>query len=130
MGLLIAGIVILIITSLVHAYSAIGTKCSAVHRPMFFDKVHPSIPHIVWIVPFVIGISLLFLYNWIAGLVGLFIYCFTLPLFTTPIVRKWMLPSWNEMPEETRATLRRMGYNENNYLEGDWWKRDEHKSQK
>jgi hypothetical protein len=130
MGLLIAGIVVLIIAAIVHSYCAVGIKCSAVHRPMFFDDVHPSIPHIIWIVPFATGISLLFIYNWIVGLVGLFVYWLIMPLLITPIMRKWMLPSWDELPEESKASLRRMGYDKNNYLEGDWWKRDEYKSRR
>ena len=130
MWLLVVGILVLIVASVLHSYCGVGMKCSAIHRPMFFDTVHSSVPHLVWMVPFLIGISFLFIYHWIVGAIGLFVYWFVMPLLITPFIRKWMLPSWDELPDETRANLRRMDYDQNNYLNGDWWKMNEEQYKK
>ena len=124
MWLLITGILLLIVASVLHSYCGVGIKCSATYRPKFFDTVLPRVSHLVWVIPFLIGISLLFIYHWIVGAIGLFIYWFVMPLLITPPIRKRMLPSWDELPEEVRANLQRMGCDKSNYLNEDWWKQD------
>lgn len=130
MWLLVAGILLLIIASVLHSYCGVGIKCSTIYRPTFFDTVYPRVSHLVWVVPFLIGISLFFIYHWIVGAIGLFVYWFVMPLLITPFIRKWMLPSWGELPDEARASLQRIGYSKSNYLNGDWWKINENQYEK
>jgi len=70
---------------------------------------------------FVIGIVMLFIADWIWGIVAIPVYWFLLPLLSTPIVKKWMLGSW----DENKHILEKRGYTKYNYSSGDWWKRDE-----
>jgi len=88
---------------------------------MIFDT-NPILLHLSWIMLFLIGIILLFLYNWVAGTIGVIAYWFLMPLIVTPIVRKRMLPSWDEMPDFLKKKLSSEGYDRHSYLNGDWWK--------
>lgn len=123
MGFLIGGIILLILASFWHSYCAIASKSSPVFRPVAYYS-NPVILQVGWIILFIIGLALLFVYHWIAGVVGGFIYWFLLPVFVHPVVRKWMLPSWDELSDELKDTLKRIGYDEKNYLRGNWWKKD------
>jgi len=121
MGFLIAGIIVLILASLLHSYCSIGIKMLNSLRPMVFDT-NPILLQLGWILFFIIGIILLFLYNWIIGIIGIIVYWFLLPLIVTPIVRRRMLPSWEELPDFLKDKLSGEGYDKENYLNGDWWK--------
>ena len=97
--MLIAGVVVLVIASVVHSYCAVSTRMPTMDCPAFFYTVHPAVPHLIYLVPLVTGMVLLFLHDWIAGLVGLAVYWFIMPLLITPIMKKWMLPSSSVMPQ-------------------------------
>lgn len=127
MWLLISGILIPLIGSFLHSYCAIGRQSSDAHRPMIFDSFAGILLQIAWIALFVIGISLLFIANWILGIVGVFVYWFLLPLLVTPIVKKWMLPAWDDLPGDVKDTLGKLGYKKDNYLHGDWWKASQYR---
>ena len=92
MGFLISGVVVSVIASAVHSYCAVSMRMPTMDRPAFFYTVHPAVPHLIYLVPLVAGMVLLFLYDWIVGLVGLAVYWLVMPLLITPIMKKWMLP--------------------------------------
>ena len=69
---------------------------------------------------FVIGVALWFIANWIWGVVAILVYWFVLPLIVTPIVKRYMLPPWEEVKDY--FDLEKDGYTKNNYRNGDWWK--------
>jgi len=92
MWLVIPGIVILLISSFLHSYCAIGVQCLLSLRPMIFDSSIGKLLQIGWIVLFVIGVVMLFFGNWIWGIVAIAVYWLLLPLLITPIVRKHMRP--------------------------------------
>jgi len=126
MWLLAVGIILLIIASFWHSYYAIGTLASPVHTPIIFysNSFLDRILRLGWLLLFIVGTTLLFIGNWIVAIIAIPIYWFLLPIFTARIVRKWMLPSWNELSENLQDTLKRMGYDKHNYLDGYWWRRD------
>jgi len=121
MWLLISGVLLLFIASFLHSYCAIGVQASPVIAPAIFYSSARVALQIGWIILFVIGVVMLFIVNWIWGVVGAFGYWLLLPLLVTPIVKKWMLGSWDEV----KRLLEEQGYTKDDYLHGDWWKRDE-----
>ncbi len=122
MWLAISAILILLLASFLHSYCSIGVQMSAVDRPMIFDSSAGKLLQIGWIVLFVVGITVLFAVNWKWGIVSIAVYWLVLPLLVTRIVRKRMLPSWDDLPDGVKDMLERQGYNKGTYLEGDWWK--------
>ncbi len=127
MWLLISGVLILLIASLLHSYCAVGVQASPVIAPAIFYSSARILLQIGWIILFVVGTVMLFIVNWIAGIVAIPVYWFVLPLGMTPILKKWMLPSWDDMPDHVKDTMRKLGYNKDNYLRGDWWKAPNYK---
>ena len=90
MWLVISAIVILLIASFLHSYCAVGLKMSIIDRPLIFDSSAGRLLQIGWIVLFIIGIAILFIANWIWGIIGIGVYWLLLPLLVTPIVKKYM----------------------------------------
>ena len=90
--MLIAGVVVLVVASVIHSYCAVSMRMPEMDRPAFFYAVPAAVPHLIYLVPLITGMVLLFMYDWVAGLVGLAVYWFVMPLLITPIMRKWMLP--------------------------------------
>jgi hypothetical protein len=123
MGFLIAGIIILIIASFWHSYASVVAKSSPLYRPAFYYS-NRNYFQLGWLVLFLLGIAFLFVYHWIVGIVCGLVYWFLLPLIVAPLVRKWYLPSWDELSDELKDILREAGYSKKNYLNGHWWKED------
>ena len=121
MWLLISGILILLIASVLHSYCAVGVKAKPIFSAAVFWSRMGIVPQIGWMVMFVAGTVILFVANWIVGIISIPIYWFVLPLLITPRMRRYYLGSW----EENKDTLEKHGYNKDNYLSGDWWKKDE-----
>ena len=88
--MLVAGIVVLIVASFWHSYVGRCMKMSELARPMVFYK-YGRLLQLGWFLLLVIGITLVFIANWIYGLIALFIYWFVLSLVTAYIVRKTIL---------------------------------------
>ena len=96
-------------------------KASSVIAPAIFYSPAVIILQTGWIVLFVAGTVMLFIVNWIAGIVAIPVYWFVLPILITPSMKKYMLGSW----DDNKYILEERGYTEDNYLSGDWWKEDE-----
>jgi len=127
MWLLIVGILILILASFWHSYSTVGYAASSIRAPAIFNSRRMSdamLVHIGWFILFLIGIVILWLQNWLIGMVAILVYWFVLPLLVQPVVKRRMLPAWDELPAQTKATLEEMGYNRKNYLNSNWWRKD------
>jgi len=118
MWLLIFGLLILVFASFLHSYCAIGTQATPTIRPTVFGSSAGILLQIGCTILFLIGGGLLFVENWLWGIIAVILYWFELPLLITPIMKKYMLPSWDRV----RDILEKRGYTESNYLHGDWWK--------
>jgi len=112
MWLLISGVIILFVASFLHSYCAIGVQASPLIAPAIFYSHAGTFLQIGWIVLFVIGVVMLFVVNWIVGIVAILVYWFLLPLLVAPIVKKWMLGSW----DDNKHILEERGYTKDNYL--------------
>ena len=126
MVLLIFGLLILILASFLHSYCAIGTQASPTIRPMIFDSLYGILLQIGWIILFLIGVGLIFVLNWVYGIIAIILYWFLLPLLITPIMKKYMLPPWDAVKD----ILEKLRYTKNDYLHGDWWKDLSHRRHK
>ena len=71
---LISGVLLLFIASFLHSYCAIGVQASPVIAPAIFYSSARVALQIGWIILFVIGVVMLFIVNWIWGVVGAFGY--------------------------------------------------------
>ena len=121
MWLLIFGILILLVASVLHSYCAVGVKAKPVFSAAIFSSRMGMVLQIGWMLLFIAGTAMLFVANWIVGIIAIPIYWLVLPLLITPSMRKYYLGSW----DENKDILEKHGYNKGNYLDGDWWKRDE-----
>jgi len=88
MWLLISAIVILLISSFLHAYCGVGITGLLVNRPMIFDSSAGRLLQIGWIVLLTVGIVMLFIENWIWGFIGIAAYWLLLRLLIIPIAKK------------------------------------------
>ena len=119
MWLLVAGILILIIASVLHSYCAVGVKAKPVFSAAIFSSRIGIVFQIGWMILFIAGTAILFVANWIVGIISIPIYWLVLPLLITPRMRRYYLGSW----DENKDILEKHGYNKDNYLDGDRWKR-------
>jgi hypothetical protein len=87
MNMLIAGIILLLLGAILHSYCSLGTKDN-VARPIIFDTSLGFVFQIGWIVLFLAGIVLIFIANWIWGIVALAVYWLILPLIIFPILKR------------------------------------------
>ena len=88
--MLIAGIAILVIASFSHSYVSVGMKLTELNRPEILYS-HPKLLNTGWILLFLIGIILVFVANWVCGIIATFVYWFVLSLITAYIIKKTIL---------------------------------------
>ena len=120
MWLLVAGIILLAVTAVWQSYCLISGRASSSFAPaIFYSSIINIFLQLSWIMLFIAGIVMLFFVNWIVGIVAIPIYWFILRLLIAPRMKKYMLGSW----DENKDVLEKHGYNKDNYLDGDWWKR-------
>jgi len=119
MWLLVAGIIILMIASVLHSYCAVGVKAKPTFSAAVFWSWVGMVLQIGWMILYIAGTVILFFANWIVGIISIPIYWLVLPLLITPRMRRYYLGSW----EENKDILEEHGYNKDNYLNGDWWKK-------
>ena len=119
MWLLIVGIILLVVAAVLHSYCAVGVKAKPVFSAAIFWSRKGRLLQTGWMILYIAGTVMLFFANWIVGIISIPIYWFVLPLLITPRMRRYYLGSW----EENKDVLEEHGYNKDNYLDGDWWKR-------
>ena len=80
MWLLVAGILVLIIASVLHSYCAVGVKAKPAFSAAIFSSRMGMVFQIGWMVLFIAGTAMLFVANWIVGIISIPIYWLVLPL--------------------------------------------------
>jgi len=117
--LVIPGIFLLLLAAVMESYCAIGRQSLPSLRAKIFDSYTGLLLQIGWGVLLLIACVLLFLAHPIAALVGVVVFWVLLPLWLIPMMRRRLLPPWDVV----KGDLGKHGYTEDNYLNGDWWKK-------
>ena len=119
MWLLIAGIILLVATAIWQSYCLVGGRASPVFAPAIFCSstvnilLQLSCPLLL-----IAGIVMVFLFNWVVGIIAIPIYFYVLR-FIARRMKRYMLGSW----DENKDVLEEHGYNKDNYLDGNWWQK-------
>ena len=119
MWLAIAGIFFLLLAGVVESYCAVSRQCLPSLRARIFDTHRGLLLNVGWVVLLVVGALLLIMVNWILAVVGVVVFWVLLPIWLMPMLKKRLLPPWDLV----KSDLERHGYTEDNYLDGDWWKK-------
>jgi TRAP-type C4-dicarboxylate transport system permease large subunit len=120
MWLLVGGITLLVMTAVWQSYCLIGGRASPSFAPaIFWSSTTNILLQLSWIVLLIVGFVMLFFTNWVAGIVAIPVYFFVLRVLIAPRTKKWILGTW----DENKDVLEGHGYDKDNYLDGDWWKR-------
>ena len=119
MWVTILGIVLLIVAAVVESYCTISRQSLPSLRAKIFDSSRGLSLYVVWMVLLVIGATLLFSVHTVAAIVGVVVFWVLLPMWLMPILKRRMLPPWDMV----KGDLEQHGYTEDDYLDGDWWKK-------
>jgi len=117
--LAIPGIFLLLLAGVVESYCAINRQSLPSLRAKIFDSYTGLLFQIGWVVLLLIACLLLFLAHPIAAIVGVVVFWVLLPLWLIPMMKRRLLPPWDVV----KSDLGKHGYTEENYLDGDWWKK-------
>ncbi len=119
MWLLFAGIILLLLAAIWQTYCLVGGRASPVFAPaIFYSAVVNMSLQLSCIILFIGAIVMLFFVNWIIGLISIPFYFFVLRLIS-PHMHRYILGSW----DENKDVLEEHGYTKDNYLDGNWWKK-------
>ena len=121
--LAIPGILLLLLASVLESYCEISRQSLPSIRAKIFGTRAGVLLWIGWIVLLVLACGVLFFAYPIAALVGVVVFWLLLPLWLVPMMKKRMLPPWDVV----KGDLKKHGYTEDNYLDGDWWKKGKSK---
>ncbi len=114
------GILSLLLSAILQSYCEIGRQSRPELRAKVFDSPIRRLLQVGWIALLLTGGVLLWLVYPIVGLVSICVYWVLLPLSIDRRMKQRMLPPWSLV----KGDLEKLGYNEYNYLRGDWWKKE------
>ncbi len=122
-GLAITGILLLLLAAVMESYCAINRQSLPSLRAKAFDSSSGLLLYIIWVVLLLIACVLFWVVKEILAVVAIIVFWGLLPLWLMPMLKRRMLPSW----EVVKGDLEKHGYTEDNYLKGDWWKKNRSK---
>lgn len=126
MWFLIAGLIILVISSIIQSFWEFGREVRADLRPAVFDTYWRHVILAGWVILLIVSGVLLLLSQPVVAIAAIVVYWLLLPISVGSRVRRRALPPWIDLRNE----LEKEGYTEHNYWRrGDWWK-DESKRSK
>jgi len=126
MWFLIAGLIILVISSIIQSFWEFGREVRADLRPAVFDTYWRHAIFAGWVILLIISGVLLLFSEPLVAVGAIVVYWLLLPITVGSRVRRRALPPWIDLRKE----LEKEGYTEHNYWRrGDWWK-DESKRSK
>ena len=114
------GILSLLLSAVLQSFCEIGRQSRPELRVKVFDSPVRRLFQMGWLVLLLIGGVLLWFVHPVVGLVSIFVYWVLLPLSIDRRIKERMLPPWSVV----KGDLEKLGYNEHNYLRGDWWKKE------
>ena len=116
------GFVLIILASLLEAFCAFSRLAKPDFAPGILKGWSKWVLETLWVLMLLGGGSLLFLFaGAIPALAAVFGFWLILPFLITPIMRRRLLPPWDEV----KADLILKDYNEHTYWRGDWWMKPE-----
>ena len=122
--LIILGFLIIVCASVLECYCSFGRQARSDVQPHVFKTWARFVLEGIWILLLLSGAILLFLtsgtFELLTPLVGIVLFWLVLPFIINPILRKRLLPPWDEVKKELGVK----GYTERNYWRGGWWMKD------
>jgi len=114
---IVLGFVVLLAAAVLQAFCEFNRQARPDIRRNIFKTKFRYVLEAFWIILMLGAAALLFLMQWILGIIGIVLFWLMLPFIITPILRNRVLPPWDEV----KAELEPKGYNERDYWRGDWW---------
>ncbi len=119
--IIMLGFLVIILAAVLQAYCEFGRQARPDVRPKILKTRFRFVLEGLWIFLMLIAAAALFfpgsLASAITAGIGIVLFWLVLPFIITPILRKRILPPWDDV----KAELEPEGYNERNYWRGDWW---------
>jgi len=119
----ILGFLIVICASILECYCSFGRQARSDVRPNVFKTWVRFVLEGLWMLLLIGGAVILFLFSGfsiITPIVAIVLFWLVLPFIINPIMRKRLLPPWDEVKKE----LGPKGFNEHTYWRGSWWMKD------
>ena len=122
--LIILGFLIIVCASILEGYCSFGRQARPDVQPHVFKTWVRFVLEGIWMLLLLTGAILLFLtsgnFELITPLIGIVLFWVVLPFIINPILRRRLLPPWDEVKKELGVK----GYTERNYWRGSWWMKD------
>ena len=119
----ILGFLIVICASILECYCSFGRQSRSDVRPSVFKTWVRFVLEGLWMLLLIGGAVILFLFSGfsiITPIIAIVLFWLVLPFIINPIMRKRLLPPWDEVKKE----LGPKGFNERTYWRGSWWMKD------
>ena len=123
--LILLGFLLIILAAILQAYCEYGRQARPDIQPHVFTTGFRYVMEGGWWLLMLLGAVLLFGFpgspsGFVIACIGIVLFWLVLPFIINPILRKRLLPPWDDVKEE----LEPKGYKQSNYLRGNWWKKD------
>jgi hypothetical protein len=120
--IVILGFLIIIGAGVLNAYCEFGKQARPDIQPKIFKTRFRYVLEGLWWFLLLLGAAVLLFpgTGFIMALIGIVLFWLVLPFIINPIMRRRILPPWDEVKKE----LIPKGYNERDYWRGGWWMKD------
>ena len=119
----ILGFLIVVCASVLECYCSFGRQARPDVQPHVFKTWVRFVLEGLWMLLLISGSVILFLFSGfsiITPIIAIVLFWAVLPFIINPILRRRMLPPWDEVKKE----LGPKGYTQQNYWRGGWWMKD------
>ncbi|MDD5288379.1 MAG: hypothetical protein PHY28_04640 [Dehalococcoidales bacterium] len=114
---ILLGFVVLLVAAILQAFCEFNRQARPDIKRKIFNTRFKYVFEAFWLLLMLGASALLFLLNWLLGVIAIVLFWLILPFIITPILRNRILPPWDEVKTE----LEPKGYTERDYWRGDWW---------
>jgi hypothetical protein len=118
------GFLIILLAAVLNAYCEFGKQARADIQPSIFKTRFRYVLDGIWWFLLLVGSVILFGFGTLTGFIlattGIVFFWLILPFLINPILRKRVLPPWDEVKKE----LIPKGYNQRDYWRGGWWMKE------
>ncbi len=122
---LIGGYFLIMLASAVEAFCSFSRSAQPRYQPGIMKTPFRWVFEVLWVILLVVGgvsmlIDAIFSGAWYLFVIAIALFWLVLPLAFAVIIKRIFLPSWDEVKKE----LKPIGYTEQNYRRGSWWKKE------